>query len=84
MMSGTTSDISQFCELELFEWVTFLDKTAPFSDDMLKLGHYLGPNIDVGPALTAKILTKNAQVLHRSTYRSLTPDQLLNKDRSDT
>ena len=74
VMSGETSDISQFCELEWFELVMFCDKTAPLPDIMLKLGHYLGPSIDVGPAMTTKILMENGQVLHRSTYQSLTPD----------
>ena len=50
---------------------------------MLKLGHYLGPSIDAGPAMTTKILTENGQVLHRSMYRPLTPDELLDKGRSD-
>ena len=50
---------------------------------MLKLGPYLGPSIDVGPAMTMKILTENGQVLHRSTYRPLFPDELLDKDGSD-
>ena len=47
---------------------------------MLKLGHYLGPGIDVGSAITAKILTENGQVLHRSTYRPWTPDEVLDKE----
>ena len=50
---------------------------------MLKLDHYLGPNIDIGQAMTAKILTENGQVLHRSTYRPLSPDELLERDGSD-
>ena len=50
VMSGETSDISQFCELEWFEWVMFQNETAPFPEYVLKLGHYLGPSIDVGPA----------------------------------
>ena len=29
--------------------------------------------------MTTKILTENGQVLHRSTYRPLTPDELLDK-----
>ena len=33
---------------------------------MLKLGHYLGPSIDISLAMMAKILTENRQVLHRS------------------
>ena len=44
---------------------------------------YLGPSIDVGVAMTAKILTENGQVLHRSTHRLLAPDVLLENDGSD-
>jgi len=35
------------------------------------LGRYLGPSIDIGPAMTAKILKSNGEVVHRSTYREL-------------
>ena len=83
VMPGKTSEISQFCKLEWLKWVMFWDETAPFSDDMMKLGCYLGPSIDINQAMTAKILTENGQVLHRSTYRLLTPDELLDKDGSD-
>ena len=79
MISGETSVIIQFCELKWDEWIMF----HLIPDDMLKLDLYLGSIIDVGPAMTTKILTENGQVLHRSTYRSLTPDELLDKDGSD-
>ena len=46
----------------------FHDETTPFPDDVLKLGHYLGPSIDVGPDMTAKILMQKGQVLHKSMY----------------
>ena len=72
VMSGKTSDISQFCKLEWFKWALVGYETALFSDDMLKLGCYLGPSIDVGPAMTANILIENVQVLYRSTCRPLT------------
>ena len=83
-MSGATSNASQFCELEWFKWVMFCNKTAPFPDDVLKSGHYLGPSIAVGPAMTIKILTENGPVLHRSIYQPLTPDELPDKDGSDS
>ena len=41
------------------------------------------PSIDVNPAMDAKILMESGQVLHRSTYRPLTQDDLLDKDGSD-
>ena len=40
----------------------------------LILGRYCGISIDVGLALNAKILRNIGQQVHRSTYRSLTPD----------
>ena len=61
----------------------FWDETAPFPDYMVKLGIYLGTRIDVGPAMTAKILTQNGQVHYRSTYRPLTPDKIADKNGSD-
>ena len=60
-----------------------LDESAPFTDDVLKLGHYLRPSIDICPAMIAKILMKIGQVLDRSTYRPLIPDEFLDKDGSD-
>ena len=82
-MSGKTSDISQFCKQEWFKWVMFQEETASFPDDILKLCCYLGPSIDIDPAMTTKILTDNGQVFHRSTYRPLMPDDLSEKDGSD-
>ena len=83
VMSGKTSDISQFCKLEWVECVMFQDEAALFPNDVLKLGPYLGPSRDIGPAMTAKILMDNGQVLHRLIYTPLTPDDLLDKNRSD-
>ena len=54
-------------------------KNCPIPN-VLKLAHYLGPSIDVSPAMTSKILTENGQVLNRSTFRPLIPDKALDKD----
>ena len=40
------------------------------------LGRYLGPSIDIGPAMTVKIMKSNGEVLHRLTYRDLLPEDL--------
>ena len=49
-----------------------------FPGDKMVLGRYCGPSIEVGPALTAKIMRKNGPQVHRSTYTPLTPDELVN------
>ena len=82
-MSGKTTDISQYCKLELFKWVILQDKTAPFPHVVQKLDCYLGPSIDVSPAMPTKIPTDNEQVLQSSMHRPLTPDELGDKNGSD-
>jgi hypothetical protein len=47
-----------------------------YPEDKVVLDRYLGPSIDVGPALTAKILKDNGQIVPRSTYRGLTPEEI--------
>ena len=78
IMSGQTSDISQFCELGFYEWIMFRDEPVQFPDDNPVLGRYLGPAIDVGPAMTAKIMKSNGEVVYRSTYRPLTDVERVN------
>ncbi len=74
MMSSETADIREFCELGWDEWVKFCSITVSFPEDPLVLGKYLGPSIDVGPEMTAKILTPTGEVVHCSTYKPLTPE----------
>ncbi len=66
-MSGETTDISQFCYW--YKWVEFRSTTISFPEDLLVLRKYLGPLIDVGPAMTTKILTPTGKVVHCSIYR---------------
>ena len=77
VISGETSDISTFCQHAWYEWLMFRDTSAAFPDSKEVLGRYLGPSIDIGPAMSAKILKANAEVVHRSTYRSLTEQELV-------
>ncbi len=76
IMSSKTANISQFYELGWNEWVKFHSTTISFPEDSLVLGKYLGPSIDIGPVMTAKILTPTGKVVYCSTYRPLTPKEL--------
>ncbi len=55
-MSSETADISQFCKLAWYNWIMYRPGTIDYLDELLYLGKYLGPAIDVGLATTAKIL----------------------------
>jgi hypothetical protein len=79
IMKGGTADISQICKFVWYDWVMFRDtvNTIAFPDKRLTLGRYLGPAINIGLALTAKILKQNGQYDCRSTLRHLTPEETL-------
>jgi hypothetical protein len=76
VVSGDTAEISQFAIFSWFEWVMFRDTAMTYSDDKMVLGRDLGPAIDIGPAMTRKIIKVNGQMVYRSTVRGLTRDKL--------
>ena len=76
MVRGETADISAIALFGWFEWVMFRDTSRTYPDDKMVLGRDLGPAIDIGPAMTRKIIKANGSVVYRSTVRSLTPDEL--------
>ena len=47
-----------------------------YPDSHMVLGRDLGPAIDIGPAMTRKLLKSNGKVVYRSTVLALTPDEM--------
>ena len=76
VLSGQTADISPFVELPWYGWVYYWDSKAQYPESKEKLGRWLGPSIDIGPPMTAKVLKPNGQLLHVSTYRLLSDDEM--------
>jgi hypothetical protein len=62
IMKGTTANISHIAEFGWYDWVMFWDNVPSYPDDKLVLGRYLGPAINTGSALTAKILKDMASL----------------------
>ena len=58
----------------------FNDSQATFPETKFHVVRWLGPAVDVGSALTYKILKKNGQVVLRVTIRHLTLEELKNPD----
>jgi hypothetical protein len=80
LVSGETADISPFAAFKWYEWVLFRDTSVTYPDDTMVLGRDLGPAIDIGPAMTRKVLKGNGKkVVYRSTVRGLTPDESADK-----
>jgi hypothetical protein len=76
IMKGTTANISHIAEFGWYDWVMFRDNVPTYPNDKVVLGHYLGPAINMGSALTAKILKDNGQFVCCSTLRHLTQQEL--------
>jgi hypothetical protein len=76
MVSGETADISSIAEFKWYEWVMFRDTSISFPDSKMVLGRDLGPALDIGPAMTRKVIKRNGEIVFRSTVRSLTPDEI--------
>jgi hypothetical protein len=69
-------DISTIAEYAWYEWVKFRDTAAKFHVSKIQLGRDLGAAIDIGPAMTRKILKQNGSVMYRSSVRTLTQDEI--------
>ena len=62
-MKVQASDISHICKFSRYQWVMFHDGPVQYPADNLVLGRYLEPARDVVPAITAKILKVNGEVV---------------------
>jgi hypothetical protein len=69
-------DISTIAEYTWYEWVKFRDTAAKFPVLKIQLGRDLGATIDIGLAMTRKILKQNGSVMYRSSVRPLTQDEI--------
>jgi hypothetical protein len=75
-IKGETVDISTIAEYAWYEWVKFRDTAAKFLVSKIQLGRDSGAAIDIGPAMTRKILKQNGMVMYRLPVRSLTQDEI--------
>ena len=82
IMTGETPNITHIVEVGWYEWVKFWDR-AKFPQLKEVYSRWLGPAIDIGPALTSKILKSNGQVIYTSTYRTITEDEIHRKSEQD-
>jgi hypothetical protein len=83
IMTGNTANISHIAEFSWYDCVMFCDNDPSYPDDYLILGCYLGPAIDTGLALMAKILKSNGVFVCRSTLHHLTDEELYSSVHKD-
>jgi len=78
MVNGETANISSIAEFKWYKWVMFRDTSISFPDSKMVLGRNLSPALDIGPAMTRKVIKRNGEIVFRSTVRLLTPDKMGN------
>ena len=75
-MTGNTADISTIKINGWYDWIKFYDPVGnSLPEDKYYLWHYLGPAIDICPALKEKVLKMNGEVVQRSTHQSITTQE---------
>ena len=75
--SGETTDISEFAPFKQYDWVKYRDGQVVQPDNNYVLAKYLGPSFDIGPAMSAKLIKCNGGYIHRSTFRGLTEEEIM-------
>ena len=75
-MTGHTADISNICEYPWYDRVIFRYQPITYPYFPVILGRYLGPAIDVGSAMTYKILKANGEHVCRTIVCLLKPTKL--------
>jgi hypothetical protein len=75
-VKGETVEISTIAEYAWYEWFKFQDTAAKFPVSKIQLGRDLFAAIDIGPAVTRKILKQIGSFMYRSSVRPLTQDEI--------
>jgi hypothetical protein len=75
-VKGETVDISTIAEYAWYELVKFRETASTFPVSKIQLCRYLAAAIDIGPAITRKILNNNGSVMYRTYVRPLIPDEI--------
>ena len=75
IMTGQTADISNLAEYEWYDWVVYWKKTADYPESKECYGRWMGPAIDIGCSIPAKILQENGHVIYNGTHQPLTQDE---------
>jgi hypothetical protein len=80
IVKGQTSDIYPLTEYAWYEWMKFRDTGQSFPDSKEWLGRGIGPEIDIGPATSRKVLKINVEVMFRVSARGLTSEKMQSPD----
>ena len=76
LLSGKTADISPLIEHEWYNFVKWSDHGSSFAEPKEVNGRWLGPSMDINPAMCSKIIRSNGQIINLSSYRAITEEEI--------
>ena len=76
LLSGKTVDIYPIVEHEWYNFVKWFDHGSSFPEPKEVHGRWLGPSMDIGPAMCSKIIKSNGQIINLSSYRAITEEEI--------
>ena len=74
LLSGQTADISPFVEHEWYDFVKWFDHGSILPEPKEVHGRWIGPSMDIGPAMCSRIIQSNGQIINLSSYRAITEE----------
>ena len=76
LLSGKTADISPLIENEWYYFVKWFEHGSSFPEPKEVHDRWLGPSMDIGPAMCSKIIKSNGQIINLSSYRAITEEEI--------
>ena len=76
LLSGQTADISPFVEHEWKNFVKWFYHGSSFPEPKKMHGRWLGPSMDIGPAMCSKKIKLNGQIIRLSSYRAIMEEEI--------
>ena len=63
-------------EQKWYDFVKWFDHGITFTEPKEVHGRWLGPSMDIGPAMSSKITKSNGQIINLSSYQSITEEEI--------
>ena len=73
---GKNADIYPFVEHEWYNFVKWFNHGSTFPEPREVHGWWLGPSMDIGPAMCSKTIKLNGQIINLSSYQAIMEEEI--------
>ena len=76
LLSRQPAYISPFVEHEWYNFLKWFNHGSSFPEPKKVQGRWLGPSMDIGPAMCSKIIKLNGHIINLSSYRAILEEEI--------